>query len=126
MMTRKPLNNLLRTATILALSIGAIVSAIFTLHAGRKNASIILPALFLIWVLSPFIVLLYAHYRVKRNIANLHCLFMLLLSILSVIAYSGVLNPVNGKAAAVFLFIPLISWVMIIIGVVVIKRSKSK
>jgi hypothetical protein len=46
MMTKKPLNRLLRTAAILMLLAGAILSAILTLQAGRKNASIILPALF--------------------------------------------------------------------------------
>lgn len=125
MMTAKPLNNLLRTAAILMLLTGAILSAILILHAGHKNASTILPALFLIWVLSPFIMLLFANYRFKRYIANHHCLFMIVLSILSVIAYTGVLNPVNTKGAAVFLFTPLISWILIIIGSVVIKRSKS-
>ncbi len=124
MMTRKPLNSLLRTVAILVLLTSAILSAILTLHAGRKNASIILPALFLIWVLSPFIMLLFANYRFRHGMGNIHYLFMILLSTLSVIAYTGVLNPVNTKAAAVFLFAPLISWVMIIIGVALIKRSK--
>jgi len=127
-MTIKPLNSLLRTAAILILLTGAILSAILTLHAGRKNASVILPALFLIWVLSPFMMLLFASYRLKRYSGNRYILYylgMILLSILSVIANSGVLNPVNTKAAAVFLITPLISWVLIIIGAAVIKRSKS-
>jgi hypothetical protein len=125
MMTRKQPNNLLRAAAILALSIGAIISAILTVHAGRKNASVILPAMFLIWVLAPFIMLLFVHYRFKRYIANRHCLFMIMLSILSVLAYTGVLNPVNLKVTPIFLFTPLISWMLIIIGAIVIKRSKS-
>jgi len=128
-MTRKPLNSLLRSVTILILLFGAILSAILTLNAGRKNVSIILPALFLIWVLSPFMMLLFANYRLKRYIGNryiIYYLVMILLSILSVIAYTGVLNPVNTKAAAVFLFTPLISWMIVIIGVAVIKRSKSE
>ena len=129
MMTKKPLNSLLRTVTILILLIGAILSAILTLNAGRKNSSIILPALFLIWVLSPFMMLLFANYRSKRYIGHRYIIYypvMILLSIFSVIAYTGVLNPVNAKAATVFLFIPLISWMLIIIGVVVIKKSKSE
>ena len=72
--------------------------------------------------------LLLANYRFKRYTGNryiIYYLVMILLPILSVIAYTGVLNPVNTKGAAVFLFTPLISWILIIIGVVVIKRSKS-
>lgn len=125
MMTKRPLNSVLRIAAILVLLTGATLSAILTLSAGRKNASIILPALFFIWVLSPFIILLFAGHRFKRSIRNIHCLFVILLSILSVIAYTGALNPVNAKAAAVFLFTPLISWILIIIVVVVSKKSKS-
>jgi hypothetical protein len=128
-MTQKPHISLLRIAAILVLLAGTIVSAILTFNAGRKNASVILPALFLIWVLSPFMVLLSASFKFKHHIENrylFHYMFMILLSMLSVIAYTGVLNPVHTKAAAVFLFTPLISWVLIVIGVVVIKRSKSE
>jgi len=72
--------------------------------------------------------LLFANYRFKRYIENrniIYYLVIILLSILSVTAYTGVLNPVNTKATPVFLFTPLISWILIIIGVVVIKKSKS-
>ncbi|HWD90530.1 MAG TPA: hypothetical protein VG367_20535 [Mucilaginibacter sp.] len=126
MTTRKPLNNLLRTITMLALLAGAMLSAMLTLHAGRKNASVILPAMFIIWVVSPFAWLLFAQFRFKRSIYKAHCLFIILLCILSVIAYNGVPALANVKPAAVFLFTPLVSWGIIVIAVALIKRSRSE
>jgi len=128
-MTQKPVYRLLRTVAILILLTGAILSAVLTWDAGRKNASVILPAMFLIWVLSPFMVLLFAGYRFKRYAEHRYIsyyLFLIVLSVFSVIAYSGVLNPANVKTAAVFLFTPLLSWVLIIIGAVVLKRSAAR
>jgi hypothetical protein len=52
---------------------------------------------------------------------------MILLSIGSVVGYSGVLSPAGMKPAFIFLVIPLISWVLIMIIITVtISRARKK
>ena len=126
MTTKKTPNiSLIRVITIIILLIGAVLSAILTIKAGHKNASVVLPALFLIWVLSPFVVLLFVSFRYKHSShSSIRYTLMILLSVISVIAYTGMLNPIDAKPASVFLFTPLISWVLIILGSVIMKKRK--
>jgi len=130
MTTKKTLNNsFIGTGAVVVVLIGAIISAILTIKAGHKNASVVLPALFLIWVLSPFIMLLVANSKFKRYADSdrvIPYLLMIFLSIGSVIGYTGILSPVGAKAAAVFLIVPLISWVLIITGIVMMKIRGRK
>jgi hypothetical protein len=98
------------------------------LYKGRNNESVLLIALFVAWVLSPFIALLMADKVSKRwtdfTRKTLYIL-MLALTILSLLSYSGVLSPTETKTAFVFLVVPLISWVLIVI-LLLIARSQSK
>jgi len=77
----------LRNMAIVLLLIGALGSLGFVLHAGRNNNSVLLVALFVTWVLSPFIALLVAHLILKNWTAHtyavLHCLMIFILPILS-------------------------------------------
>ena len=125
-MTKKtPNSSLLRTITTIILLIGVALSAILTIKAGHKNASVVLPALFLAWVMSPFIMLLFINYRVNRlSERAIIYILMMLLSVISVIAYTGILSPIDAKPAAIFLFTPFISWVAIILGIVLMKKRK--
>jgi hypothetical protein len=130
MTTKKtPGINFLGTIAVVVVLIGAIISAILTINAGHKNVSVILPALFLIWVLSPFIMLLVTNSKIKRYPDNgriIQYILMIFLSLSSVIGYTGILSPVGAKAAAVFLIVPLISWVLIIIFIIIRNKSKVK
>ncbi len=125
-MAKKTLNSsLLRTITTIILLTGVALSAILTIKAGHKNASVVLPALFLAWVMSPFIMLLFVNYRVNRlSERAIIYILMMLLSVISVIAYTGILSPIDAKPAAIFLFTPFISWVAIILGIVLTKKRK--
>ena len=110
--------SLLRTIAVVVVLAGAIGSLGLTLYAGRNNKSVLLIALFFIWVLSPFIGLLVANVFVKRWSdlfrVNLYSL-MVILALGSLVAYSGVLSPPGAKPAGVFLIVPLISWLLIVI-----------
>ena len=97
---------------------GAVGSLGFTLYTGRNNKSVLLIVLFFIWVLSPFIGLLVANVVTKRwsDLLRLTLyILMIFLTIGSLVAYSGVLNPTGAKPAGVFLIVPLISWLVIVI-----------
>jgi len=117
----------LQIIAFLAALAGAIISLIFTLHAGQKNKSVFLPLLFVIWVESPYVALIFANakfrnYPTKRRIVLY--VWMILLSIASLIGYSGILSPADAKPAAVFLIVPLISWVAF--GIVILISKKFK
>jgi uncharacterized membrane protein YhaH (DUF805 family) len=120
--------NLLRTVALVVVLAGVVGSIILVLYKGRNNDSVLLIALFLAWVLSPFIALLVADKVSKRwtdfTRKTLYIL-MLALTILSLLSYSGVLRPTETKTAFVFLVLPLISWVLIVI-LLLIARSQSK
>jgi hypothetical protein len=119
----------LRTVALIVLLGGAVSSLVLVLHAGRNNKSILLPVLFVIWVLSPFIALLFANVVSKRwavpRRMTLYSL-MLVLTLGSLIGYSGILNPPGTKPAGVFLIVPLVSWVLIAIATVLSRRLSRR
>src|SRR5664279_5318285 len=120
--------NLMRTVALVVLLMGVVGSLSLVLYNGRNNKSILLIALFVAWVLSPFIGLLIADKDSKgwSDIARKTLyIIMLVLSMVSLLSYSGVLSPAGTKTAFVFLVTPLISWVVISI-LVLIARSQSK
>lgn len=122
-------NLLLRITQIIAVVlviIAAIGSLIFTIQAGHKNKSILLPVLFIIWVLSPYFALLVANFKYRYNSVAPRIMLnglMIIISIVSLLGYSGILNLSGAKPAAVFLITPLISWVIIIITVLIIASK---
>jgi hypothetical protein len=110
------LGQLRAVALIVALA-GAVGSAGLTLYAGRHNQSRLLPALFTIWVLSPFMALVIAHVVSKRWSAltrtALYSL-MLVLTLGSLGVYADVaLWPPRSKGAFVFVIVPPVSWLLL-------------
>jgi len=109
---------------------GALVSLYLTLEAGRNNGSIILPVLFVVWVLSPYMLLATENVLSKRwpdsVRITLYCLILLLVPV-SILGYLGVFSPPGTKNAFVFLVIPLISWLLIaiILPILVSQRRKT-
>lgn len=121
---------ILQIAAALVVVAGAAGSVYFTLHAGRNNNSIVLPFLFVIWVLSPLITFLIVILVSKNWRDRVHhkwlYILMIIITIGSLVSYSGIFIPSGTKAAAVFLIIPLISWVMIFFVYLIIKFRKIK
>ena len=121
--------SVLRTVAAFVVVAGAVGSVGFTLHAGRNNHSILLPLLFVVWVLSPFITFLVVNVVSKRWTVHVRMwlyILMLILTIGSLVGYSGILTPSGTKPAAVFLVVPLISWIFISTAYFMIKFRKAK
>ena len=110
--------NLLRALAQVVTVAGAVGSMGLMLHAGRKNSSVILVGLFMIWILCPFAALLVANVFSPRwpviIRVTLYAL-MIVLAVGTLVAYSGVLSPPGAKRAAVFLIVPLLSLLLIAI-----------
>lgn len=121
--------SLLRAAALIAVLAGACGSVGFTLYAGRHNQSRFLVALFVTWVLSPFVALLLAAVSKRwspRTRAVLHSL-MLVLPLASVAIYADVaLGHPRSKPAFAFLVVPLASWLLIAIVVPIAGRLSRR
>jgi hypothetical protein len=118
----------LRATALIALVLGALGSLYFVINAGRNNSSILLPALFVIWVLSPFVAFLIANFIFKRWSFLKRKTFywlMLMVTIGSLFFYS-VFNTPGTKRTFIFLIVPLMSWLLIIISILVLGRLSRK
>ncbi len=107
----------LRTVALVALVAGAAGSVGLTLLAGRRNKSQILIALFVIWVVSPFIGLIVANgVSMRCSLATRSTLYSLMLvtTVGSLGFYAGLVwGPPRPKQASVFLIVPLASWLLL-------------
>jgi hypothetical protein len=111
-------NKFLRTAALIALFLGALGSLGLTLYTGRHNNSIVLPILFAGWVLSPFVALLVVNAILRHSSIPTRVtlyILMLVITVGSLVAYSGVLTPPDAKPAGIFLVVPFISWILMAI-----------
>jgi hypothetical protein len=106
----------LRGAALIAVLAGAVGSLGFLLRAGRRTPRFLL-ILFVFWVLSPFLALAWANLVSRRwsvvTRAILHSVTLVLA--LGSLAIYGlvVLGPPRAKPAAVFLMVPLASWLLL-------------
>ena len=118
-----------RTSALLAVLLGAAGSLGLTLYTGRNNNSVFLMLLFSGWVLSPFIALFVADIISKRwTVPTRMKLYRLMLAVavVSLIGYSGVLIPAETKPAFVFLIVPLASWILTAIFILIAIRLSRK
>jgi hypothetical protein len=116
---------ILRTIVLVMILIGSVGSIWFTLRAGGNNRSILLVALFVIWVFAPFMGLLVANIASKRWSNSARITFFVLVIILTfgaLASYSGILALPGTKPAFRFLATPLISWILIIIVIFLSRR----
>ena len=124
--------SVLRTAALIALPAGAAGSIDFMLRAGHRNPSRVLLILFAIWVLSPFVALVFATIVSKDwsvlTRTTLHGV-MLILTVSSLAIYGDVaLGPPRAKTAFAFVVVPPVSWLLIAITIsiaVLISRRRS-
>jgi hypothetical protein len=112
---------LLQTAALIAVLIGALGSVAFTLLAGHRNPSRFLIFLFVIWVLSPFVTLVFATFISKSwSVLARGTLYsvMLFLSVASLAIYERVaLGPPRAKTAFVFVVVPPFSFLLTMVAV---------
>jgi hypothetical protein len=120
--------NLLRKVALIIVLAGAVASLCLVIYKSRNNNSLLLRALFVIWALLPFKALTIINIASKNWAATVRValyILMLFLTVVSLIGYMGILSPPGTKPAFVFLFIPLLSWLLIGIAVP-IAASRSK
>jgi hypothetical protein len=106
---------LLRSFTLGILFAGAFASLAFTLEAGQHNKSFLLISLFALWTLSPFCFLITASFisRLWPERYRLTLYFSdIIITILSLLAYSRIFSLPGKKPAFVFLITPLLSWLI--------------
>ena len=112
----------LRAAALIALLAGAVGSVGSVLHAGlRKDSPRLLLVLFAIWVLSPFVALVFANIVSKGwsviTRATLYSV-MLVVALGSLAIYGDVaLGPLGAKTVPVFVIVPPASWLFVAIVV---------
>lgn len=113
------LSGFLRPAALSAAAAGAVGSVGFTFIVGRHNESRILMGLFIVWVLAPFVAFgltdrLSRRWSVPTRVALYGV--MLFVALGSLIIYGMVaLGPPRPKPAAVFLVVPLGSWLLALV-----------
>jgi hypothetical protein len=114
-----PSLSVLRTAALIALLAGATCSVGFMLLAGHQNPSRLLLVLFAIWVLSPFVALVFADIVSKDwSVLTRATLYgvMLVLTVISLGIYGHVaLGLPRTKTAFAFVVVPPASWLLIAI-----------
>ncbi len=121
---------LLRKLVLIAVAAGAVGSVGFTLRASLRNLSWLLLPLLTIWVLSPFVALLWAnidskHWPVPTR-AALYCT-TLILTLSSLTIYREVaFGPSTSTPVSVFFFVPLGSWLLMALFVPIAVSISSK
>ncbi len=119
----------LRTTALIVALVGAVGSLYFMFGASRKQNSIVLLGLFTAWVLSPFVGLFISNKISKRWTVTTRSLLywlIIVLTIGSLVAYSGAFNTPQTKNAFIFLIVPLISWILLIVAVLSARRLSRK
>jgi hypothetical protein len=111
--------SVLRAAALIALPVGAAGSIGFMLYAGRHNSSRILPVLFALWVISPFVAVGLAGGVSKGwsilTRSTLDCV-TLIIALGSPAVYGCIaFKPPRAQAAFVFVVVPPASWLLIAI-----------
>jgi hypothetical protein len=113
----------LRAISVIAVAAGAVVSLGFMFRVGGQQASLILIGLFTGWVLSPFVALVAADAVLKRHAALVRvtlCALMLIVTAASLVVYGNVaLGPPRPQPAAMFLLVPLGSWLLMAVALVI-------
>ena len=120
---------LFQTMALTTLLVGAIGSFYFMFKAGSSQRSIILIGLFTVWVLSPFVGLFIANKITSiRTAITRRILYWLMpgLTIVSLIAYSGLVTIPDTKPAFIFLAFPFVSWFVILTIFLIARQHKQK
>jgi len=100
----------MRAAANISAGIAATVSVAFMLRAGHRNPSVLLLVLMAIWVIAPFIALLWSLRKFPRPSLDI---LALCVALGSVAAYTiNALYPPKSQAAKIFVLVPLVTWII--------------
>lgn len=121
---------LLRAVALIAALAGAAGSFGLMLRVGRRNPSLILLVLFAVWVLSPFVALLWANVVSKWwPVLTRTTLYTvtLVIALASLAIYGRVaFGPPRAQPAAAFLMVPLASWLLVAFVVLASRRLSKR
>jgi hypothetical protein len=126
---------MLRTLALVAAGAGGLVSVALLLQMSTRNSAFpVVVVLFSIWVLSPFIALLFAILRSKRwpdMVRSTLYGITIVVAIASVLIYTRLIDLKPATSANTFLFVavPPASWVAIVMTLLVATlaaRSQSR
>lgn len=118
---------ILRRVGLLLTLVGATLSLWLMFRAGQRNESFLLMTMFAGWVSLPFVTLVLVEMRSSSWVPVARLVLyatMETIAVISVIAYSGILNPPDMKNAFMFLVVPFFS--LVIIAVVFLIGSKMR
>ena len=122
-----------RTVALIAAIVGGAGSVTFLLQAGRRNSSLVLlVALFSLWVLSPFVALLWGILRSDRFTETVRSTLYRLaigVALVSLAIYSRVidLKPAGSPNTFLFVAVPPLSWLMIaVVMSIAALRSRKR
>jgi hypothetical protein len=114
----------LHSSAQVAAVIGALGSIALTLYAGRDNNLAFLMILMSGWVLAPFMgYALAGRYSASWTASTRAVLdaVIVLVAVASLVFYArNVLSPPTSKPAAVFVAVPIIAWLLMLIGVPIV------
>jgi hypothetical protein len=120
--------DILRSVALVLIVVAAIVSFGLMLHVGQYRLNILM-LLFAVWDLSPFVALFLAGIVSSRwpilMRAVLYAL-MLLVASESVLAYGRVVIKRPAQPAFAFLVVPLVSWILLIMGLLIAHVVSTK
>lgn len=121
----------LGTATLVAGLAGAVGSLGLLFHASRSRPPFLM-VLFVVWVLSPFVAIVFARVgsrRWPRHTQITVYIVMLVIALSSLAVYGNdALRPGRAQAAFVYIVVPLVSWLVLAIIVpiaAIISRKQS-
>lgn len=113
----RPANRFLRAAALTAVLTGAAGSIGLMLLAGNRNPSRLLIALFTLWVLSPFLPILWAnaHWRPGPGLTRAALYAIMFVIPFGCLAIYGALasGALKAKTGFIFLVVPGACWVLI-------------
>ncbi|MEO8482252.1 MAG: hypothetical protein ABI634_08590 [Acidobacteriota bacterium] len=118
-----------RSTTRVVLIVGAVVSLALMYRAGHRNPSVLLMAMFAIWVAAPFAAMGFAGRAVRRwpsqsqTWVDRATLAVVLGSVGTYVVDAA--TPISPKAAFIYLVVPLVSWIVLaIVGAVALSKSR--
>src|SRR5262245_30508285 len=105
----------LREVSLGVVVAGAVCSVGLMLRAGRNTPRMLL-FLFVIWIMSPFVALLWANLNSKHwsllTRATLYCM-TIIITLVSLAIYGGIISPPAGLPPAfIFVVVPPGSWLL--------------
>jgi hypothetical protein len=114
-------SRLLSASALVAIPVGAAGSVALMLRAGQRNGSRLLMFLFALWVLAPFVAILWANLASKRwQVFTRATLYggTLVLALVSLTVYGYVaLGPPRAQTAFAFVVVPPISGLLTLLAV---------